>query len=57
LGPEVKQAASSSEAPILGSTIVRIADLSGRLRLLIASRGSYFGQGVKWIVAGELTAV
>jgi hypothetical protein len=57
LGPEVKQAASSSEAPILGSTIVRIADLIGRLRRLIASRGSYFGQGVKWIVAGELTAV
>ena len=57
LGSEVKQAASSSEAPIPGSTSVRIADLIRRLRLLIASRGSYFGEGVKCNAAGELTTV
>jgi hypothetical protein len=57
LGSEVKQVASSSEAPIPGSTIVRIADLIRRLRQLIASRGSYFGEGVKCNAAGELTTV
>ena len=57
LGSEVKQAVSSSEAPIPGSTIVRIADLIRRLRLLIASRGSHFGEGVKCNAAGELTTV
>jgi hypothetical protein len=34
---------------MLSSTIVRIVDLIRRLRVLIAARGSYSGEGVRCV--------